>query len=120
VLVPPLEDPPLDEPPLLLVDPLLDPPLLLLDVEPLLLLVAPLLELLLVPASFVSCFGAGGFDSGSFWLSCSGSALFTLLVVPPEYSSTGASAHAPMAATRAMPDVMTASLSEIPPETSDR
>jgi|SRR5687768_264951 len=115
--VPPLEDPPLllvdplDEPPLLLVDPLDEPPLD--DVVP---LDEPPLLLVLFGSSF---FGAGGFDGGSVWLSCSGSALFTLLVVPPGSSSTGASAHAARTAMTAKPDTRPRSLREDPPEESN-
>jgi hypothetical protein len=72
-----------------------------------------------VPASFGSSFGAaGGFDGGSVWLSCSGSALFTWLVAPPGSSSTGASAQAARTATTAKPDTRPRSLSEDPPEES--
>ena len=118
------ELPPLEEPPLLLVDAPLEPPLLLVLPleEPPLLDVLPLDEpplLLLVPASFVSCFAAGGFDGGSFWLSPSGSALFTLLVVPPGSSSTGASAHAARTATTENAETRPISLSEDPPEESN-
>lgn len=119
------ELPPLDEPPLLLVEPPLDEPPLLLVLPPLdeppLLDVLPLEEppLLLVPASFVSCFAAGGFDGGSFWLSPSGSALFTLLTVPPGSSSTGASAHAARTATTEKAETRPISLSEDPPEESN-